>query len=105
LQVLEKSDAVLERPENVSVAFGEDAIFSCKTHKALREFTSWVRLTGSDIIELEEGTEVLRIHNVTESDLVSLFYNKNYYRLLPLGLHKFGRPALHSKCDIHRYLR
>ena len=60
----------MERPENVSVAFGEDAVFSCKTHKALREFTSWVRLTGNDIIELEEGTEVLRIHNVTESDLV-----------------------------------
>ena len=70
LQVLQKSEAVLERPENVSVAFGEDAVFSCKTHKALREFTSWVRLTGNDIIELEEGTEVLRIHNVTESDLV-----------------------------------
>jgi hypothetical protein len=41
-----------------------------RTHKALKEFTSWVKLTGSEILELAVGTEVLRIHNVTEEDLV-----------------------------------
>ena len=84
----------MERPENVSVAFGEDAVFSCKTHKALREFTSWVRLTGSEIVVLAEGTEVLRIHNVTESDLVrfsSLFNTTlKWPKKLKLSLLKFS---------------
>jgi len=29
-QVLEKSEAVLEKPENISVAYGEDAVFTCR---------------------------------------------------------------------------
>ena len=30
-KVLEKAEAVLEKPQNVSVAFGEDAIFTCRS--------------------------------------------------------------------------
>ena len=76
------------------MALGDDAVFSCKTHKALREFTSWVRLTGSEIVVLAEGTEVLRIHNVTESDLVrfsSLFNTTlKWPKKLKLSLLKFS---------------
>jgi hypothetical protein len=46
-----------------------------RTHKALREHTSWVRLTGSEIIEMAVGTEALRIHNVTEEKLVRKYKN------------------------------
>lgn len=67
LTVLRRDEALVEQPRNLSVEAGENAVFTCKTHKALREHTSWVRIVEEDLIVLAEGTEVLRIDNVTEN--------------------------------------
>jgi hypothetical protein len=84
VQVLSKSAAIVEKPTNVSVTLGSDAVFSCKTHKSLKSFISWSKLTESGIVRLEEGSEVLHIHNVTENDLVNTF-NLNTYCIIKLS--------------------
>ncbi len=68
LTVLDRDDAIPERPRNLSVAEGEDATFSCRTHLDLHRHTSWVRLLEGDIVELASGTEAVTIVNASESD-------------------------------------
>jgi len=94
--VLNRTEAFLEKPENLSVTLGSNAVFSCKTHKLLREYSSWVKITekvsyiklksfwnkcwmsleidifSKEIKVLSEGTETYRINNVTEDDMVIL---------------------------------
>ena len=43
MQVIPKSEAVLEKPLNLTVLEGLDAVFSCKTQKPLTHLISWFR--------------------------------------------------------------
>ena len=73
LQVLDIDEVVLESPHNVSARVGDPAVFHCRTHEALREYTSWVRYHPEDketpFEELVTGAESYRISNVTEDDV------------------------------------
>lgn len=55
---------------NLSAQPGSDAVFSCKAKKPLAHLVTWIRVTGQGDVLLEEGTEVLRIKNVTQNDQV-----------------------------------
>ena len=55
---------------NLSAQPGSDAVFSCKAKKQLAHLVTWIRVTGQGDVLLEEGTEVLRIKNVTQNDQV-----------------------------------
>ncbi len=68
LSVLREYEAILERPRNLTVEVGESAIFTCRSHSALRDHTSWVQLLDDDIVILDDGTEVLHIENATHED-------------------------------------
>ena len=43
MQVIPKSEAVYEKPLNLTVLEGLDAVFSCKTQKPLTHLISWFR--------------------------------------------------------------
>ena len=63
---MEEDEAIIERPKNVSAELGSMAYMSCKSHGNLRDYTSWVKLGEGDNFEmLKEGSEVLKINNVT----------------------------------------
>ena len=55
---------------NLSAQPGSDAVISCKAKKPLAHLVTWIRVTGQGDVLLEEGTEVLRIINVTQNDQV-----------------------------------
>ena len=68
LTVLAKDEAITEAPSNVTAAAGADVALTCRTHLELHRHMSWVRLKEDAIVELAQGTEVLKIENVTEAD-------------------------------------
>ena len=68
LTVLAKDEAITEAPSNVTAAAGADVALTCRTHLELHRHMSWVRLREDAIVELAQGTEVLKIENVTEAD-------------------------------------
>jgi hypothetical protein len=72
LTVLEENEAILKKPENITIEAGEAAFFTCTSHGDLRDTTSWVKLINDEdeesFVILAEGTEVLQIDNVTYND-------------------------------------
>ena len=67
LTVLDITEAILEPPHNVTAAPGAEVVFSCRTRLEMHALTSWVKVED-DLVVLAEGTEVLRVENVSAHD-------------------------------------
>ena len=73
VQVLDVDEVMLESPNNVSAKLGSAAVLHCRTHEALRAYTSWIRYHPENqeapFEELITGSDSYRITNVTEDDI------------------------------------
>ena len=66
----DQEQAVSKVPQNLTVVAGESAEFTCAVHPDLRKYIVWIASNSDGDLEyLANGTEVLRIENVTESTL------------------------------------
>ena len=64
LNVISKSEAIIQPPQNLTVESGAKAVFTCTTKPQLKHMVSWVKV-GSNLEILSLASEFLELNNVT----------------------------------------
>ena len=64
LNVIPKTEAIIQPPQNLTVEIGAKAVFTCTTQPQLKHMVSWAKV-GSNLEILSVASEFLELNNVT----------------------------------------
>ena len=64
LNVIPKTEAIIQPPQNLTVEIGDKAVFTCTTQPQLKHMVSWAKV-GSNLEDLSVASEFLELNNVT----------------------------------------